>query len=146
MKLFIISFLSAFIVNVQQNHEVQALENHKLLVEIDNIHNTDGKLIRVAISKKSDFLKDVNPYKYVVVEARGSKISETFVLPPGEYAISIYHDLNSNDKLDKNFFGAPSEPYGFSRNYKPVFRAPRFDEVKIVLHGDRKTHISLLQP
>lgn len=118
----------------------------KLVVEIDNIKHTNGQVMQIAISKKGDFLKDTSPFQYAVVETKDSKISETFKLPAGDYAVSVYQDVNGNGKMDKNVFGAPTEPYAFSRNYKPVFRAPKFDEVKINLNGDRKTIISLIQP
>lgn len=37
-------------------------------------------------------------------------------LPPGRYAIAAYHDLNGNGRLDKQTFGLPAEPYGFSND------------------------------
>ena len=30
-------------------------------------------------------------------------------LPAGEYGISVYHEMNSNGKLDRNFVGIPKE-------------------------------------
>ena len=118
----------------------------KLIVEIDNIKHTSGQEIQIAIDKKNNFLEDGVPFRYAKADTKSSRISETFILPVGEYAVSVYHDVNGNGKMDKNFFGAPSEPYAFSKNYKPVFRAPRFDEVKVHLTGDRKINISLIQP
>jgi uncharacterized protein (DUF2141 family) len=35
---------------------------------------------------------------------------------PGRYAIAVFHDLNGNGKLDRNFIGLPQEPYGFSND------------------------------
>lgn len=121
-------------------------EEFKLILEIDNIRHTSGQVMQIAIDKKSNFLKDGTPFRYTMVEVKNNKLSETFILPAGEYAVSIYHDINGNGKMDKNIFGAPSEPYGFSKNYKPTFRAPKFDEVKINLNTDRKINISLIQP
>ena len=53
-------------------------------------------------------------------------------IPPGRYALSVFHDENSNHKLD-TFLGIPREGFGFSRN--PVIRVgpPRFDKVSIEL-------------
>jgi uncharacterized protein (DUF2141 family) len=55
-------------------------------------------------------------------------------LVPGTYAVSVFHDANSNGKLD-TFVGIPREGYGFSNN--PAFqpRAPRFSECEMVLAG-----------
>lgn len=63
-------------------------------------------------------------------------------LTPGEYAISVFHDANSNAKLD-TFAGIPTEGYGFSRNpsFKP--RAPKFGEAQITVAGAVSTTIKL---
>lgn len=53
-------------------------------------------------------------------------------LPPGRYAIAVFHDENSNRNLDK-FAGIPKEGFAFSRNPSIKFRAPRFEEVAVVL-------------
>jgi uncharacterized protein (DUF2141 family) len=121
-------------------------EDYKFIIEIDNIKHIGGQNMQIAIDRKSNFLKNGTPLRYAIVETKSHKLTETVMLPPGEYAVSIYQDLNGNGKMDKNFFGAPSEPYAFSKNYKPTFRAPNFEEVKVVLNMDRKITISLIQP
>lgn len=39
-------------------------------------------------------------------------------LPTGDFAISLFQDLNQNTELDTGFFGIPKEPYGFSGDWK----------------------------
>ena len=51
---------------------------------------------------------------------------------PGRYAVTVAHDENSNQKLDTTL-GIPREGFGFSRNPKIRFGAPKFDEVSIQL-------------
>ena len=51
-------------------------------------------------------------------------------LSKGHYAVSVYHDENSNGELDANFIGIPSEPYAFSQKPKSKWRLPKFHEVK----------------
>jgi len=49
-------------------------------------------------------------------------------LKPDNYAISVWHDENDNNKLDR-FMGIPSEPHGNSGTYtsfKPSFEASKF--------------------
>ena len=53
-------------------------------------------------------------------------------VPPGRYAIAVFHDQNSNRNLDK-FAGIPKEGFAFSRNPSIKMRAPRFEEVAIDL-------------
>jgi uncharacterized protein (DUF2141 family) len=63
-------------------------------------------------------------------------------LAPGSYAISVFHDANSNGKLD-TFVGIPREGYGFSNNPGFQPRAPRFSECEIVLSGADAANIRL---
>lgn len=49
-------------------------------------------------------------------------------LNPGVYAVSTFHDENSNAKLDTNFLGIPKENYGFSNNASQPFGPPSFKE------------------
>jgi uncharacterized protein (DUF2141 family) len=62
-------------------------------------------------------------------------LAETDSVSMGKFgiplAISVYHDRNENDKLDKNAFGVPTELYGFSRNPKRGFGPPKFSDVVV---------------
>jgi uncharacterized protein (DUF2141 family) len=48
-------------------------------------------------------------------------------IPTGKYAIFVFHDVNRNNKLDKNWLGIPKEGYGASRNQLPFAAAPSFE-------------------
>jgi uncharacterized protein (DUF2141 family) len=58
-------------------------------------------------------------------------------LPEGTYAIAVYQDLNNNKKLDVNLFGYPTEPFGFSNNIRPKFKAPSFEVCKFEYRGSK---------
>ena len=53
-------------------------------------------------------------------------------VPPGDYALTLFHDENANNRLD-TFLGIPKEGFGFSRNPVVRFGAPRYDKVNIEL-------------
>jgi uncharacterized protein (DUF2141 family) len=44
----------------------------------------------------------------------------------GQYALTVFADMNGNGKLDTNFIGIPAEPVGISRNAKGRFGPPKF--------------------
>jgi len=70
----------------------------------------------------------------VRVAVTGSTTSCTFPnMPPGTYAAAVIHDENSNNKLDKNFLGVPTEGYGISQNHTHALRRPTWDESKFVV-------------
>ncbi|WP_296228930.1 DUF2141 domain-containing protein [Ralstonia sp. UBA689] len=75
-----------------------------------------------------------------------SGTSVTFVypdLPPGRYALSVFHDANSDGKLGTNPAGIPIEPYGFSRDARGRFGPPSFDDAAIDVQGDQRVTIHL---
>ncbi len=47
-------------------------------------------------------------------------------IPAGFYAISAFHDLDSDNELDRKIFGIPAEPYCASRNARRAFGPPRW--------------------
>lgn len=59
-------------------------------------------------------------------------------LEQGTYAVSIFHDENSNGELDANFLGIPKEPYAFSNNAKGYFGPPSFEQCKFEVAAERK--------
>lgn len=46
----------------------------------------------------------------------------------GRYAVAVWHDANSNQKLDTNFVGIPKESVGSSNNAKGQFGPPKFKD------------------
>jgi uncharacterized protein (DUF2141 family) len=55
-------------------------------------------------------------------------------IPQGIYAVYLFHDENSNGKMDTNFFGMPVEGYGMSNNPPKKMGRPGFDETNFQLN------------
>ena len=47
-------------------------------------------------------------------------------IPPGLYAIAVYHDVDSDGKMNRAIAGYPTEPYGFSNDARAIFGPPEF--------------------
>ncbi len=119
--------------------------NPKLVVKISNIEKIQGEIKVGVFDKEQSFLKDGSAIKSYTIKV--TKNSETLIitdLPKGEYAISMYHDQNSDNKLNTNFIGIPKEPYGFSNNIKPKMSAPKYHECKFKLSENTNLNIQLL--
>jgi uncharacterized protein (DUF2141 family) len=56
-------------------------------------------------------------------------------LKPGDYAMTAFHDANSDSRLNKGSFGIPEEGFGFSNNPEIGFSAPSFAETKFKVSG-----------
>lgn len=117
-------------------------EKISLKVEVTNFENNASTKVWVSVFTEKDFLEKSIQTKSVM--ASGSKAVVEFDLPRGEYAVSTYHDVNSNGKLDRYFIGKPKEPYGFSNNIKP-FGPPSYEDCKFTFADSPKSiSISLI--
>jgi uncharacterized protein (DUF2141 family) len=112
-------------------------EKSTLTIEVKGFENKATTKIWVSVFSKKDFLK--NSLQTKSVEVSGNKVSVNFELPPGEYAVSTYHDENANNKLDRNFFGKPKEPYGFSNNATGFMGPPKYKDCKITVTAATET-------
>lgn len=88
-----------------------------------------------------------NPVKSVRYNVNDSAPYIIDNLPPGEYALLVYHDENDNERIDKNFVGIPVEPIGFSNRYAPK-APPSFSRAAFVIEEDQTRHfdVELYQP
>ncbi|MCB1702586.1 MAG: DUF2141 domain-containing protein [Pseudomonadales bacterium] len=75
--------------------------------------------------------------KVAIADAlEGELVLAELPLPPGEYAISIFYDLNNNGELDTNFIGIPKEPVALSNNARPSFGPPKYKDAKFTLGNE----------
>jgi uncharacterized protein (DUF2141 family) len=74
----------------------------------------------------------------------GTAVTTLEGLPPGEYAIKAFHDLNGDAKLNTNLFGIPTEPVAFSNDAPVHMHAPSWKEtVFVVRAGDNAISIHI---
>lgn len=114
---------------------VSAQEKPQVSIKIQNIKQAKGNM-RVAFYKKgSAFPKEgsITYAKEVKVNQAGEMIIDFTDIPYGEYAIAVFQDKNQNKKIDKNLVGYPTEPFGFSKNFKPKFSEPKFSDCNVVI-------------
>lgn len=115
-----------------------------LTVTVTNI-NSDKGIIRLAICGPASGFPDCTGHaaRTATLPITDGTAKASFApIPAGSYAVSVFHDANSDHKLD-TFLGIPREGYGFSGN--PPFRprAPRFSEAQIEIGNDTRATIKL---
>ncbi len=94
----------------------------------------DGFPNNKSLAYRGGFVPALQPGNVVPIDAGE--------LPPGQYAVSVYQDLNGNHKLDMGLMGIPKEPLGASNNPKPHFGPPIFKECAFNV-GETDTTISI---
>ena len=123
---------------------VSSLFSHSLEVNILNIQNIKGKIYIGVYDKKEGFGILNKQYIGVIQKITNDTLKYTFVnISSGTYAISVFQDENENDILDKNFFGKPTEAYGFSNNIRHTFSSATFDESKFQLNNNKSISINI---
>ena len=109
-----------------------------MTVNVSGFQKKKGSAYIALFRSGDDFPEFGKQFKGFIVPVTGESIQVVFKgLDSGKYAVAAYHDLNSNKKLDKNFFGAPLESYGFSNNARSTFSPPGFSQAALDLRQDR---------
>lgn len=120
-------------------------ETHTLTLTVSNITSVEGTIEIGLFNKNGKFLERGEAFRSISVPVNSASESVVITdLPKGVYAISLYHDKNGNGVCDRNFFGIPKEPYGFSNNFKPKFSAPAFEDCAFTLTSSHSLTISLI--
>ncbi len=109
----------------------------ELTVEIKGIASSTGDIYVALYDKAEKWMK--TSLSGSKVAAKKGSVSVTFKdLPDGDYAISLYHDENSNGKMDSNVIGIPTEPYAFSNDAAGNFGPASFEQAKFKVDGEKK--------
>lgn len=112
----------------------------EISVEINGLKNSDG-FVMVSLFADADAfpIKPEKAYKKLRGKINSKMAQVQFVdVPHGEYAIAVYHDENTNGKLDTNFIGIPNEGLGSSNDARGRFGPPKFIDAKFRLNEDQK--------
>lgn len=115
----------------------------ELTIHIDDVKAAGGQLMISVYNSADSFLK--KPLSAMRTAAKATDNSVTVKdLPPGDYAVVVFHDVNENGKMDKNILGIPTEDYGFSNNATGKMGPPSFELAKLTLtEAGLSTHLSL---
>ena len=115
----------------------QAAPSNLVHVEISGLRSDKGQVMCALFSSAAGFPKD-----YTKASARakseisgGRAVCEFPGVSAGTYAVAVFHDENSNGRLDTKFMGIPREGVGASNNAKGHFGPPKFDAAAFRFSG-----------
>jgi len=119
----------------------------ELEITVTDIGAPGGTLLVAIYDEAENWLstrKDKPPFRDATYVVNGEREAVIVVheLPPGVYAVSVFHDLNGNQVLDTNFIGYPKEPFGFSAPMGK-FGPPSFEEASF--HVGESAHRLLIE-
>jgi len=99
-----------------------------LEVEIQGVRSSKGAVqADIYAPPRRHIAKQLIPAK-----AGGMKVRFTD-LPPGDYAVLLYHDENGNGRLDTGPLRLPTEGYAFSQDARARLGPPSFDKMRVTV-------------
>lgn len=139
MKSYLLIMLGAFLFL-----GTDTTAQHTLSIKVENIKNSKGQ-IRAALYRSADNFPDKSKaYRGESVKAQQGSVTIKFRnLPDGKYAIALFHDENSNSKMDYNMLGIPKEAYGFGNNAPARFWPPSFEKAAVIVKKSRQVSVHL---
>lgn len=117
----------------------QSPQPNVIHVQIERLRNDKGQVVCALYSSSEGFPKNSQKALAHVNStiAHDQAACEFSGIAPGTYAVSVFHDENSNGKLDTNFMGIPREGVGASNDAKGHFGPPKFDAAAFHFPGAR---------
>lgn len=117
-------------------------QTFNLTVNLEDLDNENGAVKVCLMNDEKQYLRDCYIGKDYRFDADKPRRVVFEGLPPGNYAIMAYHDVNDDGKLDMNgVFGLPSEPYAFSNNPNTWFGPPKHRKCVFKLESDQNINL-----
>jgi len=113
-------------------------EQATLIVDVEGLRNNDGS-VGLALFNNADTFPAAALQNALV---KPDSLHARFVLediPYGTYALSVLHDENDNQQMERNDLGMPTEGFGFSNNPTINFGPPAFSDVEFTVDSDTLT-------
>lgn len=111
-----------------------------LTVELDGVRGPGGRLY-VSVQTRDQFMQDGGAAGSVMTAPVAGPHRFGYDLPPGEYAVSVWHDDNGNGQFDKDENFVPLDGWAMT-NGSALRGEPTFDQVRIVV-GDAPAVVRL---
>ncbi len=134
MKIKVIIFFTLFFF-IASFDDVTGNDSITVIVSVEGFRSSEG-ICRLLLFKYEKGFPDEPSDAELMLSSKiqNGKTKFTFSVIPGKYAISILHDQNSNQKMDKTWYGKPKEGFGVSKNPEIGFGPPEFEEATVILN------------
>ena len=129
--------LALFAAGVAEAQTNNPSSTNGIRVNVVGLHSNSGE-VNCALYSSADGFPDVSAKAATTTTSKITNkeaVCEFSAVTPGDYAISVYQDENSNGKLDRNFMGMPKEGVGASNDAKGSFGPPKFSDARFSYKG-----------
>jgi len=110
----------------------------EISVTVVGLRNDNGA-VRCGLYASADgFRKPGREFRGVVASIADRHATCVFEgIPPGTYAVALFHAEKNETQIEYGFFGAPKQGYGFSRDPDTTFGPPSFKEAAFDFPGGK---------
>jgi uncharacterized protein (DUF2141 family) len=134
------TYLAILALTISLSHPLHAAD---IKLSVENITEPSGTLLWSVFDSEEAYDAESAP----LFAGRSRVVSQTLDvtfhhMPPGNYAVRLFHDANDNGEMDKNIVGFPQEGYGFSNN-GGSFGPASFADAKVEVKEDTQITIRL---
>ncbi len=111
----------------------------RLSVDATGLRNANGEVAFTLYgSDPKRFLAKHGKLVISRVPAAAPVTHACFWLPPGQYALALYHDENGDHHFNRTLW-IPKEGFGFSNDAPTTLGLPSFDKVRFALPASGRT-------
>ncbi len=104
-----------------------------LVVQVEGLKDDQGSARAALYASEEGYpTKPEKAMRKVEAPIQGGRARLVFEgLPPGGYAVAVYHDENGNGRLDTGFLGIPTEGTAASNDAKGFMGPPTFEKARV---------------
>ena len=118
----------------------QAQSGNTINVPVSGLHNNNGNVRCGLYNSAATFPKDGQQFQGVAAPITNQQATCVFEnVPPGTYAVAVFHAEQGETQMRTGMFGQPKEGYGFSRNATGSFGPPAFSAAAYAYSGGAAT-------
>ncbi|WP_445636372.1 DUF2141 domain-containing protein [Nostoc sp. DSM 114161] len=138
-------FLLATLMGISFAKTVNAESTAKLSIVVNGVRHQKGEIcFRVFGGEKGFPMNSTSEVKSGCAKITGTSVTKEFSgLKPGTYAVAVVDDQNGDRKLNKDFFGIPTEGFGLSKNPTVSIQTgtPKFRDASFVVNKNTTVNI-----
>ena len=104
----------------------------------------DGVIMAALFESEAAYDGGGAPVRAAMINvAGGDRVARFEGLPPGDYALRAFHDVNGDGQMNANPFGMPTEPFAFSNNAVGNMGPASWDRARFAVSGETRQTITL---
>jgi uncharacterized protein (DUF2141 family) len=108
----------------------------RLGVSVSGVRSDSGSVRCGLYASANGFREPGSQFRGVAAPIRGGQANCVFnAVPPGTYAVAVFHAEQNETRMETGAFGRPKQGYGFSRNPSSSFGPPGFSDAAFEFRG-----------